>query len=140
MKKGHRTRDGAEEDIEPVPRFSMDYGYMNRRDEEDPEEVDKPGDSPILVMVDEKHGYPLAYPLAKKGVTDNDWLIQLMSAEIEALGYGWGRCNFEVRPGILHCSGEGGIASVSPGGDKDGRVRCGGECRERSRREIRKNG
>ena len=54
MKKGHRTLDHSEEDIEPVPRFSMDYGYMNRKDEEYPEETDKLGDSPILVMVDEK--------------------------------------------------------------------------------------
>ena len=39
-------------------------------------------------MVEEDSGFPLAYPLARKGVTDNDWLIQMMTAEIETLGFG----------------------------------------------------
>ncbi len=74
--------------MEPVARFAMDYGYLNRRDHEDSEETDRPGDSPMLVMVEEESEFPLAYPLAKKGVVDNDWLIQMITSEIETLGFG----------------------------------------------------
>ena len=32
LKKGHRRCKHGDDDMEKVPRFAMDYGYMNRRD------------------------------------------------------------------------------------------------------------
>ena len=39
LKRGHRQCHHEDDDMEAVPRFAMDYGYLNRRDAEDSEET-----------------------------------------------------------------------------------------------------
>ena len=71
-----------DEQDEKVPKVSMDYFFMSRKDEETKE-------NPVLVMVDEKKGEKYARATGKKGAGHNgdmDWLIQDMVDELRAWG------------------------------------------------------
>ena len=79
-----RKKDEAEEDVDnKVPRISMDYFFMSRKDEEAKE-------NPVLGMVDESTGDKYARATGQKGLGKNgemDWLIQDMVNELRAWGH-----------------------------------------------------
>ena len=77
----HKLED-KDENLVPVPRVSMDYFFMSRKDEE-------AKNNPLIVMVDEKTGERYARAVSKKGTGtggEMDWLIQDMVDELK----GWG--------------------------------------------------
>ena len=77
----HKLED-EDENLVPVPRVSMDYFFMSKKDEE-------AKNNPLIVMVDEKTGERYARAVSKKGAGtggEMDWLIQDMVDELK----GWG--------------------------------------------------
>ena len=79
-------------ELEEVPRISVDYCFLNRRqngNEQDNEEIVE-GDSVVLAMLDECTDTFASYVCRSKGVADhdNDWLITATSDELESWGYG----------------------------------------------------
>ena len=78
-----KTKDDGEDKEDKIPKVSMDYFFMSKKDAEAKE-------NPILGMVDEMAGGKFARAAGHKGIGTNgemDWLIQDAVAELKA----WGR-------------------------------------------------
>ncbi len=74
---------GKTKEDEAVPKISMDYFFMSKKDEEAKE-------NPLIVMMDEETGEKYARAVGHKGVGtagERDWLIKDMDAELKAWGH-----------------------------------------------------
>ena len=72
---GHMTKSDADNKVGSIPRISMDYFYMSKKDEDAKE-------FPLIVAVDEETGDKFARATGKKGVGEAgecDWLINELS-------------------------------------------------------------
>ena len=71
---------GKEAQEEAVPKISMDYFFMTKKDEEAKE-------NPLIVMMDEETGEKYARAVGHKGVGtsgERDWLVKDMNTELKA--------------------------------------------------------
>ena len=92
MAHASKTVDEKLEDA--VPRVSMDYFFMSKKDE-------KANEHPMLVAVDESTGEKFARTTGKKGVEGCDWLIKEVSEELRV----WGHAGGTGGKIILKCDG-----------------------------------
>ena len=75
-KMGHKQKGGEDQSSEDVPRISMDYFYLSKKDE-------KAKEFPMVVAVDESTGEKFARATGRKGVEGQDWLIKELSEELK---------------------------------------------------------
>ena len=102
----HRRKADVEneEGDHKVPRVSMDYFFMSKRDEDAKE-------NPLIAMVDESTGERYARAAGQKGIGSNgeqDWLIKDMVEELRA----WGHAGGTGGHIILKSDGEPAVKSL----------------------------
>ena len=96
-KMAHMKIDDEDEELK-VPRISMDYFYMSRKDE-------KAKENPLLVAINEDSGEKYARAIGNKGLEDtvkSDWLIRDMAEELQT----WGHAGGAGGKIILKCDNE----------------------------------
>ena len=96
-KMAHQKLDDEDEELK-VPRISMDYFYMSKKDE-------KAKENPLLVAINEDSGEKYARAIGNKGLEDavkSDWLIRDMAEELRA----WGHAGGTGGTIILKCDNE----------------------------------
>ena len=96
------TKEKAEvENKNKVPRVSMDYFFMSEEDR-------KASTNPLFIMIDEETKDRYARAVGKKGVTDMDWLVKDIVAELRA----WGHQGGEGGVMIMKSDNENSIVAV----------------------------
>ena len=102
MNAPHKRKTEREKETE-IPRISMDYFYMSKKDEEAKE-------NPVLVIVNEMTNERYARATGKKGVGTEglqDWLVRDVSEEMKA----WGHAGGVGGRVILKTDGEGAMVA-----------------------------
>ena len=97
----HAKGKDDEEIKSKVPRISMDYFFMSEEDR-------RASSNPLFVMIDEESKERYARAVGKKGVTDMDWLIKDVVAELRS----WGHQGGERGELILKSDNENSIVAV----------------------------
>ena len=97
-KMGHMHKKSDDKMMDAVPRISMDYFYMSKKDE-------KAKAFPMIVAVDESTGDKYARATGRKGVEGCDWLIKDFSEELQT----WGHAGGSGGKIILKCDGENAL-------------------------------
>ena len=96
----HTKGDEGDKDNK-IPRVSMDYFFMSEEDR-------KASTNPLFIMIDEGTKDKYARAVGKKGVTDMDWLIKDIVAELKS----WGHQGGEGGEIIMKSDNENSIVAV----------------------------
>ena len=103
-KRQHRRMEKESDQLEAVPRVSMDYLFMTEEDR-------LASKNPIIVMTDESTGMKCSRLLTKKGIGqdgENDWFILEACAELKS----WGHAGGEGGHIILKADGEPALCAL----------------------------
>ena len=79
----HKNKDSEDDDKLKVPRISMDYFFMSKKDEEEKK-------NPVLVVLNEKTNEKYARAAGQKGIGTEgavQWLVKDVAAEMRTWGH-----------------------------------------------------